>query len=132
MSEKDWKNNLWKKNCPKSFPLDLQISFLITPPNFFRQDSEKKSVFCPKKIGKIYVLKNIFFPKFFLWTRRMQFQQTRQKIDMRPKTSAQCLKIKISFVFQNSFFSKKVFSRYGECSFDRPAKFFLLNYRNWS
>ena len=27
---------------------------------------------------------------------------------------------------------KKRFHRYGECSFDRPAKLFLHNYRNWS
>ena len=133
MSEKDWKNNLWKKNCPKSFSLDLQISFLITPPNLFRQSSEKKSVFCPKKVGKMYVLKNIFPPKIFLWTRRMQFQQIRQKKDKRPRTSAQCLKMTKNFIcFPKQFIFKKRFYRYVESSFDRPAKLFLLNYQNWS
>ena len=132
MSEKDWKNNFWKK-LSQSFSLDLQISFLITPPKLFRQSSEKKIRFLFKKIGKMYVLKNIFFPKFFLWTRRMQFQQTRQKKDKRPKTSAQCLKMIKNFIcFPKQFFFKTRFYRYVEWSFDRPAKLFLLNYQNWS
>ena len=33
--------------------------------------------------------------------------------------------------FPKEFFSKW-FYRYEECSFDRPAKLFLLNYRKWS
>ena len=50
----------FEKNCTKSFSLDLQISFLITEPNLFRQSSEKKSVFCPKKLEK-----SIFWKTFF-------------------------------------------------------------------
>ena len=49
------------------------------------------------------------------------------------KTSAQCLKrIKNFLCFPKQFFFKKRFYRYGQCSFDRPAKLFLLNYRNLS
>ena len=31
------------------------------------------------KNGKVFVSEDIFLPKVFLWTRRMQFQQTLQK-----------------------------------------------------
>ena len=132
MSEKDWKNNLWKK---------LYQKFFLGPANFIFDNLaeliptkfRKKIRFLSKKIGKEYILKNIFFPKVFLWTRRMQFQQTRQKIDKRPKTSAQCLKMIKNFIcFPKQFFFKKRFYRYVEWSFDRPAKLFLLNYQNWS
>ena len=117
----------------QSFSLDLQISFLITPPNFFLTRFWKKHQFLSMKNGKVFVSEDIFLPKVFLWTRRMQFQQTLQKNRQGPKTSAQCLKMIKNFIcFPKQFFFKKCFYRYGECSFDRLAKFFLLNYRNWS
>ena len=123
----------FQKKLSQSFSLDLQISFLITPPSFFLTRFWKKIQFLSKNNGKIFVSGDIFFPKVFLWTRRMQFQQTRQKTRQGPKISAQCLKMIKNFIcFPKQFFFKKCFDRYGESSFDRPAKLFLLNYRNWS
>ena len=128
-SEKDWKNNLSKNFCLKSFSLDSQISFLITQLKFFPTRFPKKFRLLSKKIGKRYVLKTIFLSKLFPWTRKMQFQPTRQKTDVRPKTSAQCLKMMKNFIcFPKQFFLNNSFYRYGECSFERPAKLFPLNY----
>ena len=60
MSEKDWKNNFWKK---------LSQKFFLGPANFiFDKPAEliptkfrKKIHFLSKKIGKEYFLKNTFF-----------------------------------------------------------------------
>ena len=103
------------------------------PAEFFPTRFRIKIRFLYKINAKVYVLKNIFFPKVFLWTRRMQFQQTRQKNRQGPKTSAQCLKMIKNFIcFPKQFFFKKYFYRHGEYSFDRPANFFPFKYRNWS
>ena len=123
----------FQKKFSQSFSLELQISFLITPPSFSLTRFWKKIQFLSKNNGKVFVSEDIFFPKVFLWTRRMQFQQTRQKTRQGPKISAQCLKMIKNFIcFPKQFFFKKCFDRYGESSFDTPAKLFLLNYRNWS
>ena len=67
------------------------------------------------------------------WTRRMQSQHPRRKT--RKEAGNFQLNVWkwwiISINFQNSFVWKW-FHRYEECSFDRPAKLFLLNYRKWS
>ena len=61
-----------KKNVPKIFFWTCKFLFLTTPPKFFRQGVEKNP-FVVQKNGKVYVLKNIFLSKVFLWTRRMPF-----------------------------------------------------------
>ena len=118
----------------------MSQKFFFGPANFnFDKPAEilrtsfRKKPFIVQKQWKSVCFENYFFPKVFLWKRRMQFQQTRQKNRQGPKTSAQCLKMIENFIcFPKQFFFKKCFYRYGECSFDRPAKFFLLNYRNCS
>ena len=132
MCEEDWKNNLLKKICPKSFSSDLQISILINPPKFYGQVFEKNRLLS-KNNGKVYVLKTISALKCSYGNVECSFNKPAKKIDKRPKTSAQCLKMIINFIcFPKQFFFEKCFYSYGECSFDRPAKFFLLNDRNCS
>ena len=103
------------------------------PAEFFPTRFRKKSVCCPKILEKCMFWKKFFFPKVFLWTRRIQFQQTRRKNRQEAENFCSVSENdkKIHLLSKNFFF-KKCFYRYGECSFDRPAKFILLNYRNWS
>ena len=85
-----------------------------------------------KKMEKCMFGKPLFFFKLFLWTRRMELQQTGQE-KRRGQKLLLCLKMIKNFIcFQNSFFFKKGFYRYGECNFDRPAKLLLLKYQKWS
>ena len=60
-----------KKNVSRIFFWTCNFLFLTTPLKCFRQGVDKNPFVVPK-IGKVYVLKNIFFSKVFLWTRRMQ------------------------------------------------------------
>ena len=77
--------------------------------------------------------KTFLFSKVFLWTRRMQFQQTRQKSRHEAKNFCSVSENdKNIHLFSKTVFFRKRFYRYGECSFDRWAKLFLLNYRKWS
>ena len=103
----------------------------MTTRRLFLRELVKKISVCPKKKKKLE--KKLFFVKNLLWTRRLQFQHPRRKT--RHEAENFLLNVwkwwKVSFVFQKSFFSK-CFNRYDECSFDRQAKLFLLNYRNWS
>ena len=56
-----------------------------------------------------------------------------EKFDKKPKTSCSLSKNEEKFhLFSKTVFSSKWFYRYEECSFDRPAKLFLLNYRKVS
>ena len=134
----------------KNFPLDVQkkqfvsfaknshlkVSFktenpVLTTKRLFLRELVKKISVCPKKKKKLEI--KLFFVKILLWTRILQFQHPRRKT--RHEAENFLLNVwkwwKVSFVFQKSIFPK-CFSRYDECSFDRQAKLFLINYRNWS
>ena len=63
----------------------------------------------------------------------MSFWHTRQGSRQRPKTFRSLSQIGENFqLFLRLPFYSKCFYRYEECSFDRPAKLFLLNDRKWS
>ena len=109
MSEKDWKNKFSKKKVAKFFFGPANFIF-DNPAELFPDKVLKKNQFLSMKNGKVFVSEDIFLPKVFLWTRRMQFQQTLQKNRQGPKTSAQCLKkIKNFICFPKQFFFQKVF-----------------------
>ena len=119
--------------------MSQKVSF--GPANFYfwqprRNFSDKASIkilLLSKNNGKVYILKIISSLKCSNGHVECSFNKPAKKVDMMPKTSAQCLKmIKIFLVFENSFFFKKRFDRHGECSFERPAKLLLLKYQKWS
>ena len=89
-------------------------------------------VCCPRSLEKCRLWKTFFSQKCSRGHVQCSSNKLPKKIDKRPKTSAQCLKmIKKLHLFSKSFF-EQIFYRYGECSFERPAKLFPLKYRKWS
>ena len=106
MSEKDKMNN-FKGKCPKKILLDLQISVFENPAEIFPTRYRSKSITCPKRMEKCMFWKTLFFCKVFLWTRRMQFQQTGQEKRRGQKLLLSVWKwLKTSFVFQKFFWTK--------------------------
>ena len=120
-----------QKNFHTKVSIETENPVLTTPLLFFARIGQKnRSV--SKNEKKLEI--KLFFVKMLFWTRRMQLQHPRRKTWKEAENFL--LNVwkwwKISIVFQNSFFFSKWFRRYGECSFERPAKFFPLNYRKWS
>ena len=103
------------------------------PAEFFPTSSWKKSVLFPKIMEKCMFWKMFFSRKCSYGRVECSFNKPAKKTDMRPKTSAECLEMIKNFIcFPKRFFFKNSFFKYGESSFDSPAKISLLNYRNWS
>ena len=118
-----------QKKLTRKFPLKLRIQFWQLR-YFFLQELVKKIAQCPKMKKKLEI--KLFFVKMLFWTRRMQLQRLRRK------TRKEAEKFLLNVwndekfqLFSKTVFFSKWFHRYEECSFDRPAKIVLLNYRKW-
>ena len=104
------------------------------PVEFFPTRFRKKFVCCPKTLEKC-----MFWKTFSLSLNcshghvECSFNKPAKKIGKRPKISAQCRRMIKNFIcFPKQLFLNKPFNRYGECSFERPAKLFPPNCRNCS
>ena len=107
-SEKNLNNN-FKEKCPKKFfgpaVFVFDKAFEIFPKRF-----RKKIVCCPKKLEKCIFWKTFFSLKCSYGHVKCRFNKPAKKIDKRPKTSAQCLKMLKKFICftKQFFFSKNV------------------------
>ena len=109
--------------------LETENPILAPPPIFFRESVKKSVVSKNEKIWK----QNCSPLKSHFGHVKCSSKIPVEKLAEKPKTSCSLSKIDESFhLFSKTVFSSKWVNRYKECSFDRPAKLFLLNYRIWS
>ena len=119
-----------QKTCTRNSPLKLRIQFWQLRYFFARIGQKNRSV---SKIENKNQKKNCSLLKCCFGHVKCSSNIPVEKIDKKPKLSCSLSKIDENFhLFSKTVFSSKWFYRYDECSFDRPAKLFLLNYRKWS
>ena len=101
-------NNNFKEKCPKKF-FGPAVFVFDKAFEFFPKRFRKKIVCCPKKLEKCIFWKTYFSLKCSNGHVKCSFNKRAKKIDKRPKTSAQCLKMIKNFLcFPKQFFFKKL------------------------
>ena len=113
---------------------DPAIFVFDKPVETFPTKFRKSFVCCPKSLEKCRFWKTLSLSLNCSHGHvECSFNKRAKKINKRRKTSAQCRKmIKIFICFTKQLFLNKTFYRYGEYSFERPAKLFPPNCCNWS
>ena len=123
------KNNQLKKLSQKFFFGPANFIF-GNPTEIFPTRFRKNSFCCPKIKEKSMIWKTFFSLKCFYGHVECSCKKPAKK--EAENVCSVSKRTKNFNCFREQFFFKKHFHWYEECSFDRPTKLFLLNYRKWS